>query len=361
MTTTFLTRNSVLIIYGIPLLLLWVCIALGLSSVSSTYPELAIGITYDLTISVPLIYLFLIRKTEISKLTVIPFFTGGMIIASYLLPIEQQYHLSSIKFWLFPALEVVGLGYIGWLTYRTVKTFKAEKGKDPDRYKVIRIILANFVNELVSKNMLVNGFRIQTRGKRLNLTWLSDMLAFEASALYYAFLSWKRIERPNNTFTYHRNSGNIALFGAAILIVAAETFVLHFILAEWNEVLAWAVTIPSLYMLLQLFAHIKAVYQRPIEITSNKLIVRYGLLGDTEINLDNILSVECCSTFPEGVNDIKRVSLLGELEQFNTIIKMKKIETFIGFYGMKSKYKTLVLYVDENHRFKKLIERYESN
>ena len=127
MSTELVTRNSFLLVYGIPLLLILICVAIGLSSIPVTYPEMAVGVTIDLTISAPLIYLLLIRKTDIPKITVIPFFTGGILIASYILPIEQQYSLGMIKLWLLPVVELVALFYIGSLVRKTVRKFRNKK------------------------------------------------------------------------------------------------------------------------------------------------------------------------------------------------------------------------------------------
>ena len=120
-------------------------------------------------------------------------------------------------------------------------------------------------------------------------------------------------------------------------------------------------TISSLYVSLQLFAHIKAIFQRPIEISDEKLFVRYGLFGDAEIDLKILKRLNflpCCPHEKEGV---KRLSLLGELEQFNTKILLKHEAELNGFYGIKSKCKTLLLFVDETEKFKNLITTNDAN
>ena len=247
------------------------------------------------------------------------------------------------------------------MSERPFENLETKKGNNPDIYLVIRSTVAELFDDLVGSQFFINRALVQTGRKQINLQWLSDMAAFEAVVLYYAFLSWKRVHRPENTFTYHKKSGKVILFGLAIFVVAAETIVLHILIAGWNETVAWIITIPSAYVLLQIFAHIKAIYQRPIELREDKLIVRYGLLGDTEIDTNNIEEIEFTSIYTENLENVKNVSVLGAFEQFNTVIHLKEEEMFIGFYGMRNKYKTLLLYVDENQKLKKLIKSYESN
>ena len=100
--------------------------------------------------------------------------------------------------------------------------------------------------------------------------------------------------------------------------------------------------------------------QRPVEIKEDKLVIRNGLFGETEIELGNIESVEL-ATLPPNDEEFARAAFLKDLEQFNTIIRLKDEETFYGLYRLKSKIKTLLLYVVENTEFKKRLDDYESN
>ena len=147
----------------------------------------------------------------------------------------------------------------------------------------------------------------------------------------------------------------------AIFLILMETLVLHILVARWSELIAWILTISSLYVSIQLFAHIKAMLQRPIEITDGKLHIRYGLFGDTEIGLDNIESVEFSNTNTSVEKGTKKLALFGDLEQTNTKITLKQEETLNGFYGFTSKYNSLLFYVDERDEFKKLIEQNDNS
>ena len=360
MTNALFNRNSIFLIYGIPALIILICVSIGSSSLISQYSEFAFAITFDLTISAPFFYFLLIRGTSIPKITIIPVFGIGVLVGSLLLPTQQQLYLDLVKQWAIPVVELAILFYIGFVAYKSFKILKTYKNENPDVYTVLRLACAGIVNGFVSPGLLINSVLTQTDRKPLSLKWYSEALACEAAMIYYAFIGWKKLKPDENQYTYHKKSGKISLLGTIIFLILAETVVLHVLLAYWSVIAAWILTALSIYFVIQIFAHIKAIFQRPIEIFGNKLIVRYGLFGDTEIDLDNIEKIELSSIKPEDESGLKQVSFLGELEQFNTIIRLKNKETFRGFYGIKSKYKTLLLYVDENTRLKKLVESYES-
>ncbi|MGI8495122.1 MAG: hypothetical protein ACR2L1_07395, partial [Pyrinomonadaceae bacterium] len=73
------------------------------------YPQMPLAITFDLTITLPLLYLLFFRKSAVSKLTAIPLFVFGLIFASVILP-ESNFLLNALKITVLPALELVGFG-----------------------------------------------------------------------------------------------------------------------------------------------------------------------------------------------------------------------------------------------------------
>lgn len=334
---TTITLNRSLYLFGFLFLTLIFVVSFGVSysTLIITYPELAIGITFDLAFTAPLLYLILIWKTRIPKTTVVPFFVVGITIATFIVPAEQQIYLSLIKTWILPILEVGLIGFIGYSVYKTVKTYRTEKDKNSDLLKILE----------------------ETTERVVGIPALNKAVAFEIAVLYYAFISWRQPKPTGKTFTYHKKSGKITLYSAIIFIIGIETVVLHIVVSRWNEIIAWILTVSSAYVLLQILAHLKAVYQRPLEIIENRLLVKYGLFRGSEIELDNIEKVESSFQMPEYKKGLKQVALLGELEQFNTRIHLRKESDFYGLYGKKNKYKTLLLFVDEQDDFIKLITK----
>lgn len=69
-------------------------------------------ITADVLLTIPFIYFLLIRKTSISKLTIIPVTIVGVILASFIIPKEHQVILNSFKIWILPVIEILAISFI---------------------------------------------------------------------------------------------------------------------------------------------------------------------------------------------------------------------------------------------------------
>lgn len=323
---------------GILLLIVAVLFAVAQSSMILIHPELATAITIDLTLTLPLAYLFFFRKTKNSKLTAVELSVSGIILASFILPADNQTLLTWIKLFGLPVLELGIFGYIGFIFYKSRKTYQLLNRKGSDFLEILR----------------------ETLTKEFPIALAANVLTFEIAIFYYAVISW-RAKRGVNTFTYHKKSGIIALLSVVIFIVAVETLVVHILIALWSEIFAWILTIISVYFLFQVFAHLKAVFLRPIEVTDDKIFLRYGIFGDVIIDLENIEKIESSSAPFEKEKETSKLALLGELEQHNFKIVLKDAAVLHGFYGIKTKVKTLYLFVDEIEKLRTAIGFVEPN
>ncbi|MEZ5429267.1 MAG: hypothetical protein R2747_23670 [Pyrinomonadaceae bacterium] len=335
MNAAFFNRNSPLVVYGLPLLIIVFAASVGLTSATAVHPELAAAVAFDLLVTAPLAYLFLIRKKNISKLSVLPFFVGGLSIAALVLPAERQYFLDPVKLWVLPAIELIVLALTGRAAWQTLKKYRSLKRAEPDVPTVFREICR----------------------EKLNFPILPDALAFEVSVLYFAFVPWRKPAEAANRFTSHRTSGIIPLLAVLIFLLTVETIVLHVFVSRLSHLAAWAVTASSLYVSLQLLAHLKALYLRRAGIDEKGVFIPHGIFGDTVIDPENIAEIRLTSDPPEKTNGVRRIALLKDFEPFNVRIELKHEETFTGFYGVKSKYRTLLLFIDEKEKFKNLIEK----
>ncbi len=322
---------------GILLSIVALSFAVARSSIILVHPEFATAITIDLTLTLPLAYLFFIRKTRISRLTVLGLFIFGIIFASFILPADNRNFLGWIKLFAFPVLELGSLSYVGFIFYKSRKTYQSLNQKSGDVLEILRKTLAQ-------------EFPIVA----------ANALTFEIAVFYYAVISWKA-KRGENTFTYHKKSGVVPLLSVVIFIVAVETLVAHVLIALRSETFAWILTIISVYFLFQVFAHLKAVLQRPIEVTGDKIFLRYGIFGDAVIDLENIERIENTSAPFEKQKGTGKLALLSKLEQHNLKIVLKDETVLHGFYGIETKIKTLYLFVDEIENFRTAIGFVEPN
>jgi hypothetical protein len=303
----------------------------------SSFPNgndiLNFAITADLLLTVPLVYFLLIRNTEIPKTTVIPVMIIGLVVGSYVLPQESQTYLAIFKTWVLPVIEISIVIFIIIKVRSAIRKYKALKGSTLDFFDALK----STCYEMLPKSVVIP-------------------VVTEIAVFYYGFISWKKRKLNKNEFTYHKDSGTIGLLGSIIFIIAIETAVLHIHISKWSIIAAWILTFLSIYSGVQLFGFLKSMYKRPISIENDKLLLRYGIMNETEINLRNIDSVEVSSKELELNKETRKLSFLGELESHNVVIRLKEENTLIGLYGMKRTYKNLALHLDKKNEFKNQVD-----
>ena len=98
--------------------------------------------------------------------------------------------------------------------------------------------------------------------------------------------------------------------------------------------------------------------KRPISIENGRLYLRYGIMNETTIELNKIESIILSSKDIEPTTETRRLSILGELESHNLVIRLKEENILYGLYGIKRKYKVLALYVDNKEEFQNQVNKY---
>lgn len=318
-----------LTILGIPLMLIGMMILLAKSSFFPSNPDsLSIGITFDLLITVPLVYFLLIRKTSIPRTTIIPLLIIGMVVGSIVLPAQNQYYLELFKTWVFPIVEISIISFVIYKVSQAIKGYKTNQNPSVDFYTTLK----NTCYEILPKSAVVP-------------------VVTEIAVFYYGFIHWKKRTLNENEFSYHRESGTVSLLFAIIFIVSIETYVIHILLMKWSELAAWILTFLSIYSGFQLFGFLKSMYKRPISIENGKLFLRYGIMNETTIDIANIDSIELSSKDIELNKETRKLSFLGELESHNVIIRLKEENTLTGLYGIKRNYTNLAFHVDDKIKF----------
>lgn len=319
-----------LLIFGTPILVIGTMVLLAKSSIFHKYPnDLSAGITFDLLLTVPLLYLLLIRKTSIPKTTVVAVLIVGMVVGTIILPAQNQYYLDLFKTWIFPLVELSIVSYVIYKVTKAIKRYKQNKKENVDFYTTLK----NTCYEILPKGVVIP-------------------VVTEIAVFYYGFLYWKKRKLNTNEFSYHKDSGTVPLLIAIIFIVGIETAVLHILLQKWNVTVAWILTFLSIYTGIQLFGFLKSMSKRPISIEGDKLYLRYGIMNETTIDLKTIDSIEISSKDIERNKETRKLSFLGALESHNVIIRLKQENELTGLYGIKRKYKNLALYVDQKNEFR---------
>lgn len=322
-----------LIIFGMPLLIIGIMVLIAKSTIFKANPGiLSTGITFDLLLTVPLVYFLLIRKTSIPKTTVVPILIIGIVICSLILPTENQHYLNLFKTWILPIVELSILSFVIFKVQNGIKRYKQNKTESFDFFTTLK----STCYEILPKALVIP-------------------VVTEIAVFYYGFINWRKRKLRENEFTYHKDSGTVTLLIAIIFIVAIETVTIHILLAKWNTTVAWILTCLSIYSGIQIFGFAKSMLKRPITIENNKLFLRYGIMNQTTIDLEDIDSIEISSKDIELNKETRKLSFLGELEGHNMVIRLKEENTLIGLYGIKRKYKNLALHVDKKNEFKERI------
>lgn len=334
--TIHINRN--VINFGIPLALFGTLILLMKSSFLNGNDTLNFAITADLLLTVPLVYFLLIRKSEIPNTTAVPVMIIGLLVGSFFLPQESQTYLSIFKTWALPVIEISILTFVVFKVRSAIGKYKGLKGTTPDFFNALK----STCYEILPKKLVLP-------------------FATEVAVLYYGFINWKTRETNDNEFTYHKKSGTPALFYAFILIIVVETFAIHFLLTRWSLILAWILTALSIYTAMQVFGFAKSLTQRPISINQDSLTLKYGILNEVEIPFADIGKIELSRKSLEKNELTKTLSPLGELENHNVIIHLKKENELVGLYGMKKRFNIIGFHIDEptefNERMKNALQQ----
>ena len=329
--TIFLQKNW--INYGIISILFGVLILLMKSSFLPESNSLSLAITIDLLISIPTIYLLLTHKTQIPKTNIISVIIIGYLIGSFFLPQENQKYLNLFKTWILPVLQISVFTFAIFKFRSALKLYNKLKNTSSDFFDIIK---------KCSFQILPKSFAIT--------------IATEIAVIHYGFVNWRTIKLKENEFSYHKNSGTPALLYAFILIICIETTYIHFLLIEWNFLAAWVLTILSTYTGIQFFGFAKSLSKRPISIDTDNLSLKYGILNEGKIPFSDINNIVISKSYLDKEIALKTLSPIGKLENYNVIINLNKENELIGLYGMKKRFKTLGLHIDEPNDFKEKIE-----
>ena len=329
-----ITWGHPITIFGIPLILMIGLVLITQFALFNTNSsQLSIGITIDFVLTIPLVYFLLIRNHSIPKITVVPIFVLGIVVASFILPKDQQEYLSLAKNWLLPVVELTVISILLWKVRKLIQQFKVVKNTTLDFYDAIKQAAKEILPQQVA-----------------------PIFATEIAMIAYSIFKWKKPEVSTIHFTSYKDNGIIALLSIVMFLVIVETFVFHLLITGWSTTLAWVLSIVSVYTGFQILGHLKALIFRSTTIVEGTLYLRNGILGDVKVDIGNIKKVECTEVIIEDENnEVRNLSLLRDLEGHNIALYFSEPIVLEQAYGFSKKAKVLLLYVDDPKRFSETI------
>ncbi|MEQ8766701.1 MAG: hypothetical protein RL885_22495 [Planctomycetota bacterium] len=246
----------------------------------------ASAVTLDLVVIVPAAYFVLVvRKRNVSALTLAPVVVLSLVAASQIVPPEHHQLLSVMHVGLAP-LE---LGLIGWIVWRARRAWQtAEERLDP----LERL-------QLAARDVLKNERA-------------AAIFASEIAVLYYGLFAWRaapHVPAGCTAITHHRSSGRGGIVFGLLVLFACEGAGAHFLLMRWSPLVAWISTIGTAYGALWLLADLRASILRPILIDAELVTVRSGLRCMLRVPREKIVAIE--SKDPELGKQSLDLTLLG--------------------------------------------------
>ncbi len=315
---------------GIPIVLFITLIILIKTTSFLGNGPMQFAITFDLLLSIPFIYFLIIRKTAIPKTTVVAIMLLGLLIGTYILPSGSQYYLNLFKFWVLPVIEISVLTLVVYKIREAKRIHRRLEAYSSDHFTTMTSVCYDILP------------------RKLVLPFVTELAVF-----YYGFINWKTRILNENEYSYHKRSGTPIMMYAFIMIIGVETLAFHLLISQWSLTAAWIFSGLSTYTAIQVFGFARSLSQRPIAISKSTLKLRYGILGECEISVLDIESIELSRRSVKGEVHAKKLSPIGELEAHNVIITLKREGQLTGPYGIKKPFEVIAFHVDEPIEFSK--------
>ena len=177
----------------------------------------------------------------------------------------------------------------------------------------------------------------------------------EGLTFYYVLLGWRLqsdIPTGARTLTTHRQSGQVALTIAILVIGAIEAVAVHLLIARWHPVVAGWLTALSGYGMLFFVADLIATLKRPSYLTPNRLNLRLGIRWRIQVDCSMITDVS--AIHEKLANQANRLN--GSfLTAPNVSLLFREPVTVIGPFGIRKPVRQLTFFVDDQPAFMQTI------
>ncbi len=304
----------------------------------STNPgALAVGLTLDLVVLVPMLYhVLLVRKRGWPAVTTGVVFLVSLMAAEWVVPPAHQGLLRAMQM-AGASVEVLLVGYVLMKAAWTLRRFRAEE----------RAAVADD---------LLDRWRMAARAA-FDVRPLADAIAYEGAVFYFAaqfFRRGVRGEAPGaGTFTSHRTSGYGFVVFAVVMVAVMEMAGGHLLLRLWSETAAWVHFALGGYGLIWFLGDFEATRRRFIRIGEEALHVRAGLRWSVRIPFAQIASVERAGLSSENEAGHLNAVVFGGAQ---LVVRTGTPVVAEGPYGITREVTSVGLRVDEPARFEALLK-----
>ncbi|HFJ9437875.1 TPA: hypothetical protein ACGW7M_000892 [Bacillus albus] len=282
-------------------------------------------------------YFFIIRK-RYSLTYILPVVIAGYIFASVIIPSEYLQDFLYVSY-IIVAGEIAFVCVELFLLYKIVKMLPniIQKYKEYKRkYSSFSYAIDAAFDATMKRNKLV------------------DIIVTECKLIYYAFLSWRvKVPEGECVYSYHKKTGAIGVYIMIIHATLIESIGFHYLLHQWNPVVAWILLILNVYAMLYFLAEIQAMRKNPIIVAEEKIIIQIGLgkkiiIPFTQIDKIEFYKGELLKKEKE-VFDATVMEFIKEPPAFEITLK-EPVEAQL-LYGFTKTVSRVHLNVDEERKF----------
>ena len=289
-----------------------ICAVLLRTQAYARNPDVAAwGITFDLTLTIPLLYwFFVVRPGKAPVMTLAPLFVVCTIAATALIPRGQQQFVRDLGRFAVPVAEI---GLVGAIVHRMRRRERGENA--------IRALLGD--------------------------TRVADVVEAELSMVYYAFLGWRKkpAETAGRAFTFHERSGWGTVLVCIFVLIAAEGLGMHLLLARWTPYAAWGWTFLDVWGVIWLLGDYHALRLRRSELTADALHIRFGMRWSVTVPLTSIESIEPIHNEKQWKRrDVLKVAML---EEPRYLVVLREPIVARGLAGLRKEIRALALLPDD--------------
>src|ERR1022692_2404253 len=284
-------------------------------------PPVAYGAAFDIAITVPLLYFWLVVRAGLQPaITMVPLFLLALLRATYVAPGLM---------WARPALAASAeLAVIAFLVVRVRRGMRVA-ASDGDVLERVKLAASEVVP----------------------LRPAAEMLATEIAVFYFAFGSWR--SRPHapaglRAFSIHERSLAAMLFAAVAGLSLMEAALVHLLVRQRSHTAAWILRALSVYGAVWLVAISRSFALRPILVGDGELVVSNGMLHTLRVPLAKIAAVRRSNYQDAGWN-------VPPASDPNVLVEFSEPVVARGMYGLKRRVTRIGLSVDDPEGFEKAL------
>ena len=262
MSVTLSRRRKGIWIGLVSLILLSNYLLYALPIVPAAPKEVVLGSLLDCMFVIPIItYFFIIRK-RYSLTYIFPVVIAGYIFARFIIPSDYLQAFSYVSY-IVIAGEIAFVCLELFLLYKIVKMLP----NIIKRYKEYKSEYSSFSDAIDA------AFDATMKRSKLVAVILT-----ECKVIYYAFFSWcVKVPEGESMYSYHKKTGAIGVYIMMIHATLIESIGFHYLLHQWNPVVAWILLILNVYAMFYFLAEIQAMRKNPIIVAEEKVIIQIGL------------------------------------------------------------------------------------